>query len=201
MTGLGNLAELIDHLGDMLFGGRVAEEMIFGEEDVTTGAGNDIERATAMARRMVTQFGMSDVIGLVAIGDAEHEVFLGRELVQRRQVSEHTARLVDQEVKRILDEAHDRARVVLEQHEDLLEDIAQALLERETLDRDQIETLERGDPLPPVPEPEPLVSESERVAPPAAAPAKPLTLPGGEGPLPGPAPGFVGEPDEEDLSS
>ena len=106
-----------------------------------------------MARRMVTQFGMSDVIGLVAIGDAEHEVFLGRELVQRRQVSEHTARLVDQEVKRILDKAHDRARQVLEENRDLLERIAAALLERETLDRAQIQTLERGDPLPPLPGP------------------------------------------------
>ncbi|HSW31727.1 MAG TPA: ATP-dependent zinc metalloprotease FtsH [Longimicrobiales bacterium] len=136
----------------MLFGGRVAEEITFGPEDVTTGAGNDIERATAMARRMVTQFGMSNVIGLVAIGDAEHEVFLGREIGQRRQVSEHTARLVDQEVKRILDEAHERARTVLDESSDLLERIAQALLERETLDRDQIEMLERGEPLRPMPE-------------------------------------------------
>ncbi len=83
----------------MLFGGRVAEEMTFGAERITTGAGNDIERATSMARRMVTQFGMSEVIGLMAVGDAEHEVFLGRELVQRREVSEHTARQVDTEVK------------------------------------------------------------------------------------------------------
>jgi cell division protease FtsH len=183
----------------MLFGGRVAEEMTFGEEDVTTGAGNDIERATGMARRMVTQFGMSEVIGLVAIGDPDHEVFLGRELVQRRQVSEHTARLVDQEVKRILDEAHDRARDVLEQHKELLESIAQALLERETLDRVQIETLERGDPLPPMAEPTPPTGATEAAARPAAAPAKPLTLPGGEGPLPGPAPGVVEDRGEEDL--
>ena len=93
----------------MLFGGRVAEEMIFGPEAVTTGAGNDIERAPGMARRMVTSFGMSEVIGLVAIGEAEHEIFLGRDISQRRAVSEHTARLVDQEVKRILDDAHERA--------------------------------------------------------------------------------------------
>jgi len=183
----------------MLFGGRVAEEMIFGEEDVTTGAGNDIERATAMARRMVTQFGMSEVIGLVAVGDAEHEVFLGRELVQRRQVSEHTARLVDQEVKRILDEAHDKARQVLEGNADLLERIALALLERETLDRVQIEALERGDPLPPpaVP-PAPAPKTPDVAHRPLSAQPSPISLPGGEGPLPGPAPGFTLAPDTEE---
>jgi cell division protease FtsH len=134
----------------MLFGGRVAEEMIFGEDKVTTGAGNDIERATQMARRMVTSFGMSEVIGLMAVGDSEQEVFLGRELGQRRQVSEHTAQQVDQEVKRILDEAHDRARAVLEEHNDLLEAIAEALLERETLDREEIDLLAAGEELPPL---------------------------------------------------
>jgi cell division protease FtsH len=134
----------------MLFGGRVAEEMVFGVNRVTTGAGNDIERATSMARRMVTRFGMSDIIGLMAVGDAEQEVFLGRELVQRREVSEHTSQQVDQEVKRFLDEAHERARGVVEQHEDLLEAIAEALLERETLDREEIKSLASGDPLPPL---------------------------------------------------
>jgi cell division protease FtsH len=182
----------------MLFGGRVAEEMIFGPEYVTTGAGNDIERATAMARRMVTQFGMSDVIGLVAIGDSEHEVFLGREIGQRRLVSEHTARLVDQEVKRILDDAHDLARRVLEEHKDLLERIAVALLERETLDREQIEALERGEPLPPLPLPHPEPAGSERQPVRAALSAAPgLALPGGDGPLPGPAPG-VRQPEAEE---
>jgi cell division protease FtsH len=134
----------------MLFGGRVAEEMIFGESKVTTGAGNDIERATSMARRMVTSFGMSDIIGLMAVGDSEQEVFLGRELGQRRQVSEHTAQQVDQEVKRILDEAHDKARAILEDHQDLLERIAQALLERETIGQEEIALLDRGEPLPPM---------------------------------------------------
>jgi cell division protease FtsH len=134
----------------MLFGGRVAEEMQFGRDKVTTGAGNDIERATQMARRMVTRFGMSDLIGLMSVGDSDHEVFLGREITQRRDVSEHTAQLVDQEVKRILDEAHDRARDVLEGNEDLMERIAQALLERETLGRQEIESLRDGEPLPPL---------------------------------------------------
>ena len=134
----------------MLFGGRVAEEMTFGEEKVTTGAGNDIERATAMARRMVTRFGMSDRIGLMAVGDSEHEVFLGRELVQRREVSEHTARRVDEEVKRILDDALARARGVLAENRELLESIAVALLDRETLNGDEIQMLLEGKELPPM---------------------------------------------------
>jgi len=183
----------------MLFGGRVAEEMTFGANFVTTGAGNDIERATSMARRMVTAFGMSDVIGLVAVADNEQEVFLGREISQRRTVSEHTQRIVDQEVKRILDEAHERAHVVLAEHQVLLESIAQALLERETLDRDEIKALERGDALPPPARP----AESSESAPqlPRVAPAQ-ETSPrafglGGEGPLPGPAPGVTEAPDDE----
>jgi len=75
----------------MLFGGRAAEELVFGPEKITTGAGNDIERATHMARRMVTQFGMSDVIGPMSVGDAEQEVFLGREIMQRREISQRIA--------------------------------------------------------------------------------------------------------------
>src|SRR5690606_10838574 len=110
--------------------------------------GNDIERATAMARRMVTQFGMSDVIGPMAVGDSEQEVFLGRELVQRREVSERTAQLVDEQVKKFLDDAYARAKRILEENRDLLEAIAEALLERETLDREDIELLAAGKPLP-----------------------------------------------------
>ncbi|HUE96502.1 MAG TPA: ATP-dependent zinc metalloprotease FtsH [Longimicrobiaceae bacterium] len=161
----------------MLFGGRVAEEMIFGPEKVTTGAGNDIERATAMARRMVTQFGMSDAIGPMAIGDAEQEVFLGRDIGQRRQVSERTARLVDGEVKRLLDEAYESARQVLVGNKDLLESLAAALLERETLDREDVEILADGRTLPPmkVPAAEP---EPAEVASKASPKAPPLTGPG-----------------------
>ncbi len=134
----------------MLFGGRVAEELVFGPDKVTTGAGNDIERATTTARRMVTNFGMSPEVGLMAVGDSEQEVFIGRELVQRRHISEHTAELVDREVRRILDEAHDRAREILNRERELLEAIADALLERETLNREEIELLAEGKPLPPV---------------------------------------------------
>ena len=135
----------------MLFGGRVAEETIFGRSKITTGAGNDIERATALARRMVTQFGMSDAIGPMAVGDQEHEIFLGRELSQRRDVSDQTAQLVDSEVKRILDSAYASAERVLTDNRVLLDSIANALLERETLDADDIRLLEAGKPLPPLP--------------------------------------------------
>ena len=174
----------------MLFGGRVAEELIFGPADVTTGAGNDIERATAMARRMVTTFGMSDAIGLVAIGDSAQEVFLGREIVQRRAVSEHTARLVDEEVKRILDVAQDRARDILAANRDLLEVIAQSLLERETLDGDEIAILDKGGTLPPLQEldePSALDDEAKKDAVPDRTQ---LQIPIAGGPLPGAAPGF-----------
>jgi cell division protease FtsH len=132
----------------MLYGGRAAEELIFGVEKITTGAGNDIERATAMARRMVTQFGMSDVIGPMAVGDSEQEVFLGRELVQRREISERTSENVDDEIKRILDEAYVRARQTLQDNRVLLEKISEALLERETLDREDVDLLAAGMPLP-----------------------------------------------------
>jgi cell division protease FtsH len=132
----------------MLYGGRAAEEMIFGPDKITTGAGNDIERATAMARRMVTQFGMSDRIGPIAIGEGEHEVFLGRELGHRRAVSESVAQQVDAEIKRLLDEAYETALQTLGENRPLLDHIAEALLERETLDREEIDLLAAGLPLP-----------------------------------------------------
>jgi len=131
------------------FGGRVAEELIFGPSKVTTGAGSDIEQATAIARRMVTQFGMSEKIGMMAVGDREQEIFLGREFGQRREVSERTAEVVDDEVKRFIDEAHEKARKVLNENRELLERIALALLDRETIDREDIDLLAQGKPLPP----------------------------------------------------
>ena len=134
----------------MSYGGRVAEELVFGPDKVTTGAYSDIQQATEMARRMVTQFGMSDAIGPVAVGDREAEIFLGREVVQRREVSEHTAELVDTELKRLLGEAYERARGILTQHRDRLDRLAAALLERETLDREEVEMVLAGQPLPPI---------------------------------------------------
>ncbi len=171
----------------MLFGGRVAEELEFGCEKVTTGAGNDIERATAMARRMVTRFGMSDRIGLMAVGDSEQEVFLGRELVQRREVSDFTAQQVDEEVKRILDEAHARARGIVEENRELLTDIANALLERETLDSSEISLLVEGKPLAPLTSDFDPEQRSLKLPGSASKPAaKPHPGLGGADPLPSP---------------
>ncbi len=132
------------------YGGRVAEELIFGPNKVTTGAGSDIEQATAIARRMVTQFGMSEKIGMMAVGDREQEIFLGREFGQRREVSERTAQVVDDEVKHFLDEAHETARRILTGHRAMLDLIATVLLDRETIDREDLDLLIQGKPLPPL---------------------------------------------------
>ncbi len=166
----------------MFYGGRVAEELVFGPEKVTTGAGNDIERATALARRMVTQFGMSDRIGAISIGDREQEVFLGREFGSRREVSEQTAQLVDAEVKRLLDEAVTQARTLLTEHRDLLERITAALLDRETIDREDLELLVRDEPLPPRATPTPVTPE------PATAPAPKASTAGVRAPILGTPP-------------
>jgi cell division protease FtsH len=131
------------------YGGRVAEELVFGPEKVTTGASNDIEQATAIARRMVTQFGMSEKVGVIAVGDREQEIFLGREIQQRREISERMSETVDGEVKRILDEAYHRATEIITNSRELLDRLAMALLERETLDREDLGLLSRGEPLPP----------------------------------------------------
>jgi cell division protease FtsH len=159
----------------MFFGGRVAEEIIFGADKVTTGAGNDIERATALARRMVTQFGMSEVIGPLAVGDKEQEIFLGREFAQRREISERTAQMVDDEVKRLVDEAYARATGIISENRELLDRIADALLERETIDRDDLDRLVKNLPLspratlPPLDSPTPQASTPTK---PGASPAR-----------------------------
>jgi cell division protease FtsH len=151
------------------FGGRVAEELVFGPAKVTTGATNDIEQATTIARRMVTQFGMSEKVGVVAVGDREQEIFLGRELSQRREVSERMSEIVDAEIKHLLDAAYAKARTILVEERGLLDRIAEALLERETIDRDDIDALSRGEPLPPRHSPTPL-SQVSAPRPDASAP-------------------------------
>jgi cell division protease FtsH len=165
------------------FGGRVAEELIFGPEKVTTGAANDIEQATNIARRMVTQFGMSDKIGAIAVGDREQEIFLGREFAQRREISERMSEDVDAEVKRIIDEAYGRARAILAVERDLLDRMASALLERETIDREEIDMLARGEILPPQVVPPPLPTASA----PAGAADRAAPRPAGV-PNPSPSP-------------
>ncbi|HYD52476.1 MAG TPA: ATP-dependent zinc metalloprotease FtsH [Gemmatimonadaceae bacterium] len=133
----------------MTFGGRVAEELVFGHDRVTTGASSDIQKATELSRRYVTQWGLSDVVGPIQVGSNEQELFLGRELQHRREVSEQTAQLVDAEVKRVIHQAYERAKSTLQQNRELLEQVATALLDRETLTREDIEVLMRGEKLPP----------------------------------------------------
>ncbi len=133
----------------MSYGGRTAEELVFGYDRVTTGASSDIQKATSIARRYVTQWGLSDAIGPILVGDNEQELFLGREIQNRREVSEQTAQLVDAEVKRVITNAYDRAKAVLAENIDLLHTIANALLERETLTAEDIKMIARGEALPP----------------------------------------------------
>jgi len=133
------------------YGGRVAEELVFGRDRVTTGAASDIQQATGLARRYVSQWGLSDEIGPVLVGDNEQELFLGRELQTRREVSERTAQLVDGEVSRVIKEAYARATQVLQANMDLLHTVAAALLDRETLTGDEVAALARGETLPPRP--------------------------------------------------
>ena len=133
----------------MAYGGRTAEELIFGRDHVTTGASSDIQQATGIARRYVSQWGLSDAVGPILVGDNEQEMFLGRELTSRREVSEKTAQLVDAEVSRVIKDAYQRAKTALEENVDLLHTLAKNLLERETLTREDIGLLVAGQILPP----------------------------------------------------
>ncbi len=128
-----------------LFGGRVAEELVFGADAVTTGAANDIERATKLARNMVIRWGLSDHLGPLCYDEGDHEVFLGRSLAQQQmQVSDDTARQIDTEVRRIIDEAHSTARELLTAHRDKLDIMAEALIRYETLDSGQLDQIMDG---------------------------------------------------------
>jgi cell division protease FtsH len=122
-------------------GGRIAEEMIFGSNKVTTGASSDISMATQMARRMVTEWGMSDKLGPITYGENTQEVFLGHSVAQHKNVSESTAQLIDSEIKRIVEDAYERAKKILSKYKADLELLAQTLLEYETLSGDEIDVL------------------------------------------------------------
>ncbi len=117
-----------------LFGGRVAEEMIFGRDYVTTGASNDIERATEIARNMVTKWGLSDRLGPLTYTEEDGEVFLGRSVTQHKQVGEKTRDAIDEEVRRVIDGNYQRAREILERDVDKLHKMADALIKYETID-------------------------------------------------------------------
>ena len=129
----------------MMFGGRVAEELVFGADNVTTGAGDDIRQATAWARRMVTEFGFSEKLGPLRYADNEEEVFLGHSVTQRKNVSDATAAIIDQEIRGFIDGAEARAREILTRRRADLETLAAALLEYESLSGEEIETLLRGE--------------------------------------------------------
>ena len=138
-------AYLLNNLA-VLMGGRVAEQLVFA--DFTTGAGNDLERATELARRMVCDWGMSETLGPLTFGKKEEQIFLGREIAQHRDYSEDTAVKIDAEVKRLVMEAYEKAKAILQSHHEVLHKMAGALLERETLDARDVETLISGGELP-----------------------------------------------------
>ncbi|HEV2195168.1 MAG TPA: ATP-dependent zinc metalloprotease FtsH [Candidatus Acidoferrum sp.] len=169
--------EYLEAMLAVLMGGRSAEEIFLGH--ITTGAGNDIERATDIARNMVCEWGMSE-LGPLAYGKKDEAIFLGREIAQHRDFSEDTAVQIDKEVKRIVNAAYDNARKILSSNRDVLERIAQALLEREVIDAAEVKLLMEGKPLP----------EKPRTPPPQAPPA-PSVDPKAVRPELRPAPGFT----------
>jgi cell division protease FtsH len=171
----------------MAYGGRAAEEIVFGRDRVTTGASSDIQQATSIARRYVMHWGLSDTIGPILVGDNEQELFLGREIQSRREVSEQTAQLVDSEIKRVVMEAHARAVAVLTENRSLLDIVASQLLERETLTRDDILLLKAGKDLPPRLPPEAPPVSTLTVLPPMTPTPRPSVPPMLGGPEVAPA--------------
>jgi cell division protease FtsH len=133
-----------------LFGGRIAEELVFGIESVTTGASNDIQRATEIARNMVTKWGLSDKLGPLTYSEEEGEVFLGHSVTQHKMVSDETAHLIDEEIRSVIDRNYQRANSILKENEDKLHLMADALMKYETIDRHQIKDIMEGkEPRPP----------------------------------------------------
>ncbi len=153
---------LMDRIA-ILLGGRIAEEITIGS--ITTGAGNDLERATELARQMVCEWGMSGAMGPLTFGKKEEQIFLGREIAQHQDYSEDTAVQIDQEVKRIVTDNYTRAQEVLTQHKQQLMDMAEALLARESLDAEQVRRIVAGlpldDPTPPPPQAAPAPAPSD----------------------------------------
>jgi cell division protease FtsH len=153
----------------VLFGGRIAEELFMNQ--MTTGASNDFERATQMARDMVTRYGMSEVLGPMVYGENEGEVFLGRSVTTHKNVSEATMQKVDVEIRRIIDQQYTLAKKLLDENRDKVEAMAKALLEWETIDAEQLDDIMAGQPPRPPKEPQPKVDEGVDTPPPDAAPS------------------------------
>jgi cell division protease FtsH len=131
-------SEMLDKLAYMM-GGRAAEEMVF--HDPTTGAGNDIEKATAVARAMVTQYGMTDRLGAIKLGETNGEPFLGRDFGHTKNYSEDVAAIIDEETKKLLQNAHQEAFDVLEENRDVLDALVLELMDKETLDKAEVATV------------------------------------------------------------
>jgi cell division protease FtsH len=132
-----------------LYGGRIAEELIYGMEGVTTGASNDIERATNIARSMVTKWGLSNRMGPLAYSEDEGEVFLGRSVTQHKHMSDETAHAIDGEIREVIDRNYQRAKAILTEKMSVLHAMAQALMKYETIDKAQVDALMRGEEPPP----------------------------------------------------
>ncbi len=132
-----------------LYGGRLAEELVFGHHKVTTGASNDIMRATSLARNMVTKWGMSDQLGPLTYGDEEEEVFIGRQITQHKTVSPETSEMIDSEVRALIDRCYVRAKQILLDNTEILHSMAEALMKYETIDAVQIDALMTGREVPP----------------------------------------------------
>jgi cell division protease FtsH len=140
----------LESLISTLFGGRIAEEMINGRDGVTTGASNDIERATEIARNMVTKWGLSDRLGPLTYSEDDGEVFLGRSVTQHKHVSDDTAHTIDEEVRKIIDVNYERASRILKENVEKLHVMAKALIRFETIDAAQVKDIMDGrEPRPP----------------------------------------------------
>jgi cell division protease FtsH len=181
---------LMDDLA-MTLGGRAAEELVFHE--VTTGAANDLEKVTATSKAMIMRFGMSEKLGPRVLGRNHDQPFLGREMGNEPDYSDEIAREIDDEIRRVIEEAHDTAHRVLREHLDVLHKLSAILIERETIDKDQFERLLAGeDPETVFPEPEPAQPE---------APAEDKERKPAPKPQPRPLPGAAMQPPEPDPAA
>ena len=163
-------------------GGRAAEEIVFSH--LSTGASNDLEQATNWARQMICKYGMSDRLGPVSYGDEGGDVFLGRDLMHRKDYSDEKAREIDDEIEQVLGRMYDQARTLLSDNRDTLDRIAEALLERETLENRELDLLLKGEPLPPLPPPAEAKTDEQ-----LSEPQGRKEFPGGNIPDPEPMPG------------
>ncbi len=170
----------------MAMGGRAAEEIIFGPDKVSNGAAGDIKMATDQARRMITEWGMSDKLGMIAYGDNSQEVFLGHSVTQNKNVSEATAREIDGEIKDIIDRAYAKARRILTENVEELHRLARGLLEHETLSGDEIRTVLRGEPVIRKVVDDPAPENRRASVPTTGRPVSPTPPAGGLGPAPQP---------------